>query len=194
METLVDEIARATKQDPVAYRMKLLKPEAKRQRAALQLAVEKSGYGKVKLPKGQAWGVAVHESFDTVVAYVVVATMDGGTPRLLKVTGAVHCNRAVNPLNVEAQVQGAALMGMATTLPGHRITLKDGVVEQSNYYDLLMPRLPDMPKTFTVSIVPSEDPPTGMGEPGLPALAPALANAVARLTGQRQRALPFSFS
>jgi isoquinoline 1-oxidoreductase beta subunit len=86
METLVDEIARATKQDPVAYRMKLLKPEAKRQRAALQLAVEKSGYGKKALPKGQAWGVAVHESFDTIVAYVVVATMDNGTPRLLTVS------------------------------------------------------------------------------------------------------------
>jgi isoquinoline 1-oxidoreductase beta subunit len=191
METLVDEIARATKQDPVAYRMKLLKPEAKRQRAALQLAVEKSGYGKVKLPKGQAWGVAVHESFDTVVAYVVVATMDGGTPRLLKVTGAVHCNRAVNPLNVEAQVQGAALMGLGTTLPGAAITFKDGVVQQSNFGDYTVARMPQMP-AISVHIVPSTDAPTGMGEPGLPPLAPAFANAIAALTGKTPRDLPFA--
>jgi isoquinoline 1-oxidoreductase beta subunit len=200
METLIDEIAQATQQDPVAYRLKLMEGNAKsgRHRAALQAAVDKSGYGKRKLPAGQAWGVALHESFQSVVAYVVVASVAGkGKERravLHEVHAGVHCNRCVNPRAVEAQVQGAALMGLATTMPGHRITLKDGVVEQSNYYDLLLPRLPDMPKTFTVSIVPSEDPPTGMGEPGLPALAPALANAVARLTGKRQRALPFTFA
>ncbi len=191
METLVDEIARATQQDPVALRMKLLKPDATRHRAALQLAVDKSGYGRVKLPAGQAYGVAVHESFNTVVAYVVVATMAGGQPRLLSVTGAVHCRRAVNPLNIEAQVQGAMLMGLGTTLPGAAITLKDGVVQQGNFGEYTVARMPQMPHV-QVHIVPSDEPPSGVGEPGLPPLAPAYANALAALTGKTQRQLPFA--
>ncbi|MCE4557294.1 xanthine dehydrogenase family protein molybdopterin-binding subunit [Roseateles cellulosilyticus] len=200
METLVDEIAFATKQDPVAYRLKLMDGNAKaeRHRLALQTAVDKSGYGKRKLKAGQAWGVAVHESFESVVAYVVVASVKGrGKDRqavLEEVHAGVHCNLCVNPRAVETQVQGAAIMALATTMPTHRITFKDGVVEQSNFYDVAMPRMPDAPKVMTVSIVPSNDPPKGMGEPGLPPLAPALANAVARLTGKRQRELPFSFA
>ncbi|MFO1225590.1 molybdopterin cofactor-binding domain-containing protein [Roseateles sp.] len=200
METLIDELAAATKQDPVAYRLKLMEGNAKaaHHRAALQAAVAKSGYGQRKLPAGSAWGVAVHESFESVVAYVVVASVKGkGADRqvsLHEVHAGVHCGLCVNPKAVEAQVQGAALMALATTMPGHRITFKDGVVEQSNFHQLAMPRIPDMPRVFTVSIVPSGERPTGMGEPGLPPLAPALANAVARLTGQRQRELPFRFA
>ena len=110
METLLDEIARATKQDPVAYRMRLFGDKHPRRRAALQLAVDKSGYGKKQLPAGRAWGMAVHESFDTVVAYVVEASVRDGQPVLNRVTAGVHCNLAVNPRSVEAQVQGAALM------------------------------------------------------------------------------------
>ncbi|KQW52317.1 carbon monoxide dehydrogenase [Pelomonas sp. Root662] len=200
METLVDEIAFATKQDPVAYRMKLMDGNAKadRHRAALQAAVDKSGYGKRKLKAGQAWGVALHESFESVVAYVVVASMKGKgkdrQPVLQEVHAGVHCNLCINPRAVETQVQGAAIMALATTMPTHHVTFKDGVVEQNNFYDMAMPRITDAPKVMTVSVVPSNDPPKGMGEPGLPALAPALANAVARLTGKRQRELPFSFA
>ncbi|CAM3900449.1 xanthine dehydrogenase family protein molybdopterin-binding subunit [Roseateles saccharophilus] len=200
METLVDEIAFATQQDPVAYRMKLMEGNAKaeRHRQALQAAVDKSGYGKRKLKAGQAWGVALHESFESVVAYVVVASLKGKgkdrRPVLEEVHAGVHCNLCVNPRAVETQVQGAAIMALGTTMPTHRITFKDGVVEQGNFQDVAMPRMPDAPKVMTVSIVPSNDPPKGMGEPGLPALAPALANAVARLTGQRQRELPFRFA
>ena len=128
METLIDEIARATKQDPVAYRMRLFGDKHPRHRAALQLAVDKSGYGKKQLPAGRAWGVAVHESFDSVVAYVVEASVQDGTPVLHRVTAGVHCNLAVNPRSVEAQVQGAAVMGLSMCLPGAAITLKDGVV------------------------------------------------------------------
>ena len=190
METLVDEIARATKQDPVAYRMKLMGDKHPRHKAALMLAVEQSGYGKRKLPKGQAWGVAVHESFDTVVAYVAEASVTKGVPTLHAVTAAVHCNLAVNPKTIEAQVQGAALMGLGTCLPGAAITLKDGVVQQSNFGDYVVARMPDMP-TIAVHIVPSAEPPTGMGEPGLPPLAPAFANAIAKLTGKTPRDLPF---
>ncbi|MCH8621883.1 xanthine dehydrogenase family protein molybdopterin-binding subunit [Undibacterium sp. TS12] len=190
METLIDEIAQATKQDPVAYRLKLMGNKHPRHKAALELAVEKSGYGKKKLPAGRAYGVAVHESFSSVVAYVVEASIKSGQPKLHKVTAGVHCNLAVNPKSVEAQVQGAALMGLSMCLPGAAITLKDGVVEQSNFGDFVVPRITDMPQ-IAVHIVPSADAPTGMGEPGLPALAPAFANAIARVSGKRWRELPY---
>jgi isoquinoline 1-oxidoreductase beta subunit len=193
METLIDEIARATKQDPVAYRLKLIGDKHPRHRAALQLAVEKSGYGKKALPQGRAWGVAVHESFHTVVAYVVEASVKDGKPVLHRVTAGVHCNLVVNPRTVEAQVQGAALMGLSMCLPGAAITLKDGEVQQSNFGDYAVPRITDMPQ-IAVHVVPSADAPTGMGEPGLPPLAPAFANAIARLTGKTPRELPFKLA
>lgn len=193
METLIDEVARATKQDPVAYRLKLIGDGHPRHKAALQLAVDKSGYGKRKLPAGRAWGVAVHESFSSVVAYVVEASVEKGTPKLHAVTAGVHCNLVVNPKTVEAQVQGGALMGLSMCLPGAAITLKDGVVEQSNFGDYAVPRITDMP-TVAVHTVPSADAPTGMGEPGLPPLAPAFANAIAQLTGKTPRAMPFQLA
>jgi len=197
METLIDEIAAATKQDPVAYRMALMGDDKKaaRHKAALQLAVDQSGYGKKKLPAGTAWGVAVHESFESVVAYVVEAKITGKgkdrKPVLSAVTAGVHCNFCVNPRTVEAQVQGSVMMALATTMPGHRITLKGGVVEQSNFHEFVPARIGDTPPAIAVHIVPSNDPPKGMGEPGVPPLAPAFANAIARLTGQRLRELPF---
>lgn len=193
METLVDEVARTTKQDPVAYRMRLMGDKHPRHKAALQLAVAQSGYGKKKLPAGRAWGVAVHESFESVVAYVVEASVKDGAPKLHRITAGVHCNLAVNPKSVEAQVQGGALMGLSMCLPGGAITLKDGMVEQSNFGDFAVPRITDMPQV-AVHIVPSADPPKGMGEPGLPPLAPAFANAIAQLTGKTPRELPFKLA
>jgi isoquinoline 1-oxidoreductase beta subunit len=190
METLIDQIARETKQDPVAYRLSLMGDKHPRHRAALELAVSKSGYGKRRLPAGRAWGVAVHESFDSVIAYVVEASVKKGQPVLHTVTAGVHCNLAVNPRSVEAQVQGAALMGLGMCLPGGAVTFKDGVVEQRNFGDYAVPRITDMPQ-IAVHIVPSADAPTGMGEPGLPPLAPAFANAIARLRGKAPRSLPF---
>jgi isoquinoline 1-oxidoreductase subunit beta len=193
METLLDDIARATDQDPVAYRMRLFGDQHIRHRDALQLAVDKSGYGKTQLSEGRAWGVAVHESFSSVVAYVVEASVADGQPKLHRVTAGVHCNLAVNPLTVEAQVQGAAIMGLSMCLAGSAITLKDGVVEQSNFSDYTVARITDVPE-FDIHIVPSAEPPTGMGEPGLPPLAPAFANAIARLTGKPLRQLPFNLT
>ncbi len=193
METLIDEIARATRQDPVAYRMRLFGDKHQRHRAALQLAVDNSGYGKAMLPAGRAWGVAVHESFNSIVAYVVEASVQDGKPVLQRVTAGVHCNLAVNPRSVEAQVQGAAVMGLSMCLPGAAITLKEGVVQQSNFGDFAVPRITDMPD-IAVHILPSAEPPTGMGEPGLPPLAPAFANAIARLTGKPLRELPFKLA
>lgn len=193
METLLDDIARATKQDPVAYRMRLFGDKHPRHRAALQLAVDKSGYGKKQLPAGRAWGVAVHESFSSVVAYVVEASVKDGSPVLHRVTSGVHCNLAINPKSVETQIQGAAVMGLSMCLPGSAITLKDGVVEQSNFGDYTVARITDMPE-INVHVVPSADAPTGIGEPGLPPLAPAFANAIAQLTGKPLRELPFKLA
>jgi isoquinoline 1-oxidoreductase beta subunit len=193
METLIDEAAHTAGMDPVAYRKTLIDPKHKRHLAALDLAVARSGYGKKKLPKGRAYGVAMHESFNSVVAYVVEASADKGVPKLHKVTAGVHCNLAVNPLTIEAQVQGAVLMALGTTLEGAEITLKDGVVEQQNFSDYTVARMNDMPHV-DVFIVPSGDAPTGMGEPGVPPLAPAFANAIFRLTGKRLRKLPFDLT
>ena len=193
METLIDEAAHVAGSDPVAYRKKLLGPDHPRHIAALDLAVQMSGYGKTKLPKGHAFGVALHESFDSVVAYVVDASVTKGVPKLHQVWAAVHCNQVVNPLTVEAQVQGGALMALGSTLPGATITFKDGMVEQQNFNDYTVARMSDMPRV-TVAIVPSNDPPTGMGEPGFPPLAPAYANAIAKLTGKRLRKLPFDLA
>jgi isoquinoline 1-oxidoreductase beta subunit len=191
METLIDEVARATKTDPVALRRQWLGSNNPRHRAALDLAVAKSGYGTRTLPAGRAWGVAVHASFESVVAYVVEASVKDGAPVVHAVTAGVHCNLAVNPRSIETQIQGAALMGIGTTLPGAAITLKDGVVQQGNWGEYTLARIADMPAKFDVHIVPSADAPTGIGEPGLPPIAPAIANAVATLTGKTPRALPF---
>jgi isoquinoline 1-oxidoreductase beta subunit len=193
METLLDEAAHVAGSDPVAYRKQLIGDKHPRHQAALDLAVAKSGYGKTKLPAGQAWGVAMHESFNSVVAYVVTASLVDGVPKLHQVTAGVHCNLAVNPLTIEAQVQGAVLMALGTTLPGAAITLKEGVVEQQNYGDYVVARITDMPQV-AVHVVQSGDAPTGMGEPGLPPLAPAFANALFRLTGKRLRKLPFDMA
>ena len=188
METLIDRIAREAGRDPVALRRDLLKKHP-RHLAALDLAVRKSGYGSKTLPAGRAWGTAVHESFRSVVAHVVELSIDDGEPKLHRVTSAIHCNLAVNPRSVEAQVEGAVLMAIGTTLDGSEITLRDGVVEQSNFDSYTMPRMPDMPPV-DVHIVPSNDPPTGVGEPGVPPLAPAMANALFALTGKPVEALP----
>ena len=193
METLIDEAAHVAGMDPVAYRKTLLDAKHTRHLAALDLAVAKSGYATKKLPKGHAFGVAMHESFNSVVAYVVEASLVEGVPKLHHVTAGVHCNLVVNPLTIEAQVQGAVLMALGTTLPGAAITLKDGVVEQQNFSDYTVARMPDMPQV-AVFIVPSSDAPTGMGEPGLPPLAPAFANALFKLTGKRLRKLPFDLT
>jgi isoquinoline 1-oxidoreductase subunit beta len=193
METLVDEIADATKQDAVAYRMKLFGGKHPRHAAALQLAADKSGYGKKQLAAGLHWGVAVHESFESVVAYVVEAGMKEGKPFIANVTAGVHCNLCVNPLTVEAQVQGSAVMAITTMMPGSAITLKDGVVQESNYHQYPVARNTDVPP-IAVHIVPSNDAPKGMGEPGFPPLAPAVANALRRATGKPLRDMPFKFA
>lgn len=190
METMLDQVARQTQQDPVDLRRKLLKNHS-RHLATIDLAVSKSGYGERKLAQGRAFGVAIHQSFGSVVMHIAEVSIDNEKIRVHHVTSAIHCNTAVNPKSVEAQIQGSVLMGLGTTLQGAEITFTEGVVDQSNFHDYIVPRMSDMP-TIDVHIVPSQDPPTGVGEPGLPPIAPAVANAVFLLTGKPLRSLPFS--
>ena len=193
METMVDEAARAAGVDPVAWRLSRLDAKTHaRQIAALKLAVEKSGYGK-PLPAGHAWGVAMHESFNSAVAYVVDVSIEDGQPKVHQVTAGVHANQIVNPTAAEAQIQGGAVFGLSMTVPGFAITLKDGVVQQSQFSDYPPIRITQAPPV-AVHFVPSTDAPTGLGEPGVPPIAPAVANAVAALTGKRLRKLPFDLA
>jgi isoquinoline 1-oxidoreductase beta subunit len=191
METMVDELARAAKQDPIAFRLALLDPKHAKVRSALQLARDKSGWTS-PVPKGRGRGVAVHESFGSAVAYVAEVSVDKNTIRVHKVTAAIDCGTAVNPLSVEAQVQSAMVFGLTAALHG-QITLKDGVVQQSNFADYPLLRLNEMPE-ISVHIVPSSADPTGVGEPGTPPIAPAVANGVFALTGKRLRKLPFDLA
>lgn len=132
----------------------------------------------------------MHESFGTVVAHVVDVSIENGRPKIHRVTAGVNANRIVNPMTAEAQIQGGAVFGIGMTLPGFAITLMNGRVEQTQFTDYPPPRMPDAPPV-DVFFVKSEDPPTGLGEPGVPSIAPAIANAVFALTGKRLRKLPF---
>lgn len=186
VESFVDEIAAATKQDPVELRRKLLVGKD-RHRGVLELAVAQAGWGK-PLSAGHAHGIAVHFSFNTYVAMVVEASIADGWPKVHKVTVAVDCGTTINPDTVKAQLEGAVGFGLTSALYGE-IALRDGRVQQSNFHDYRLLRIHEMP-SVDVHLVPSAAPPTGVGEPGVPPVAPALCNALFRLTGKRVRRLP----
>jgi isoquinoline 1-oxidoreductase beta subunit len=188
METMIDEIAKLAGKDPFAYRLELL-AKSPREAAVLKLAAEKAGWG-TPLPAGVARGIAVHDSFGTAVAQVAEVRMIGGQPKVLRVVCAVDCGVPINPDNIRSQIEGGIGYGLGAALKG-RISLKAGVVEQTNFdaYDVL--RMDEMP-AVEVHITSSAANPTGIGEPGVPPVAPAVANAIAALTGKRLRVLPIS--
>jgi len=190
METLIDELATRAKTDPIAYRRKLLKPDAKKLRAALDLMDEKSATWRNKLPKGHAVGIACHESFDTGVACAVDVSIENKRPKIHRVTIALDCGLAVNPLTIESQFQGGVAFGVTQLMAKGAITLKDGRVEQRNFDGYTPPYIVDSPVTVDVHIVPSTEAPTGCGEPPVPVISPAVVNALAKLTGKRYRSLP----
>jgi isoquinoline 1-oxidoreductase beta subunit len=187
-ECFLDEIARETKKDPFELRRALLAKHP-RHKAVLELAAKQAGWGK-PLGKDRARGIAVHESFNTFVAQVaeVVRTKDG--VRLERVVCAVDCGVAVNPNIIAMQMESGIGYGLSAALSG-AITLKEGVVEQSNFHDYPVLRINQMPGIET-HIVPSREKPTGVGEPATPVIAPALANALLALEGKPVRALPLS--
>ena len=191
VECMIDELAALAGQDPVAYRMALLEGHPRHQ-GVLRLAAEKGGWG-TPLPGGpggrQGRGVAVHESFNSYVAQVAEVTVrKGGQIRVDRVVIAVDCGIAVNPDVIKAQMEGGMGFGLSAALLSE-LTLQDGQVQQSNFHDFQVLRIDRMPEV-EVYIVPSAEPPTGVGEPATPVIAPAVANAVFAATGQRLRQLP----
>ena len=195
-ETFVDELATAAGKDPVEFRKTLLANKPKHL-SVLELVAAKSGWGQPlaagKTGEKRARGIAVHESFNTAVAQVVEVTVRAdNTFRVDRVVCAVNCGFAVNPDNVRAQMEGGIGYGLSAALYG-AITIKDGGAAQSNFHDYRVLRINEMP-AIDVHIAPSTDKPTGVGEPGVPPIAPAVANALAAATGKRLRVLPLSLS
>jgi isoquinoline 1-oxidoreductase beta subunit len=187
METMVDELAHASAQDPVAYRRILLKDHT-RHLAALNLVAEKAGWDQ-PLPAGRFRGVALHEAFGSYVAEVVEISMEKGQPKVHKVTCAIDCGVAVNPDGVRAQMESGIVFGLTMALYGE-ISIEKGMVKQNNFYDYRMARMNESP-VIEVHIVPSTEKMGGAGECGVPPMAPALANAVFAATGKRVYRLPF---
>ncbi len=187
-ESFVDELAHAAGQDPFEYRRALL-AKSPRHRAVLELAAVQAQWGQ-PLPAGHALGIAVVESFGSVVAQVAEVSLQHGKPRVHRVVIAADVGTVINPDTVAAQLEGAMSFGLSAALYG-QITFSDGQPRQSNFNDYPLVRLGEMPKV-EVHLVPSGDAPGGVGEPGTPPIAPAVCNALFALTGQRVYRLPLS--
>jgi isoquinoline 1-oxidoreductase subunit beta len=202
VESFVDELAAAAGKDPLEFRLGLIgdarkipdftsaedKPlDTARLKGVLQLAAEKAGWGK-PLPKGIGHGIAGYYSFETYTAAVAEASVQNGEVKVHRLVYAVDCGRPVNPDGVRAQVESAAVYGLTAALKSP-ITIDRGRVEQANFNDYEMMRINEAPKT-EVHVVMSKEEPTGIGEPGLPVVAPAVCNAIFAATGKRIRRLP----
>ena len=199
----IDELAHAAGRDPYEFRMSLLQEQRKihavmwpdnppldtaKFRSVLALAAQKSGWGK-PLPPRHGRGIACHFSFGSYIAHVAEVSVDkNGNVQVDRIVSAVNCGTAVNPDGVRAMTEGAINYALTPVLTGE-ITIKNGAVEQSNFHDYQVLRISSAPEV-EVHIVPSSDDPAGMGEPGVPPLAPAVANAVFNATGVRIRRLP----
>lgn len=187
-ESFIDELAVATRQDPLAFRLQWLK-DAPRYAAVLQLAADKAGWGQ-PLPQGLARGLALHESFGSITAQVAEVSLAQGEIRVHRVVCAIDCGTVVNPGTVAQQVESSVIYGLSAALFG-KIDIVGGVVQQSNFPNYPMVSLKQAPVVET-HIVPSTRHPAGVGEPAVPPIAPAVANALFALTGKRQRALPLA--
>jgi isoquinoline 1-oxidoreductase beta subunit len=187
VEAFFDEVAQAGGKDPYELRRTLLKDQP-RMRAVLELVAEKGNWGK-PLPKGMGRGIATHFSFDSYVAQVAEVSVEkDGAVRVHRMVCAVDCGRVVNPDTVKAQMEGGIVFGLTAALKDE-ITFENGRVKQSNFHNYPMLRINESPQ-IEVYIVPSTENPTGVGEPGVPPVAPAVANAIFAATGKRIRKLP----
>jgi isoquinoline 1-oxidoreductase beta subunit len=189
VEAFLDEVAHAAGEDGFTFRRKLLDNHP-RMKAVLELAAEKAGWSSGPLPKGRGRGIAVAEAFKTFVAQVAEVSVDAeGRIKVDRVVCAVDCGTAINPDIITAQMEGGVGFGLGAVLFG-AITLKNGRIEQDNFNNYRVLRMNEMPKV-EVHIVPSTEPPTGVGEPGVAPVGPAVANAIFAATGQRMHVLPF---
>jgi isoquinoline 1-oxidoreductase beta subunit len=186
-EVLMDELASRAGQNPLAFRLALLK-DNHRATAVLKLVAEKAGWD-TPVPAGVGRGLAIQECFGSVVAQVAEVRLVDGAIRVDRVTCVVDCGIAINPDVIRAQMEGGIGFGLGAALR-NEITLTDGRVDQRNFDSYEPLRFTDMPKRIDVHIVPSTNPPTGAGEPGVPPIAPAVANALFALTGKPVRKLP----
>ncbi|WKB51015.1 xanthine dehydrogenase family protein molybdopterin-binding subunit [Eleftheria terrae] len=185
-EAFIDELAHAAGQDPVAFRLALL-AQRPRHQAVLRLAAEKAGWSQPAAP-GRGRGVALHESFGSIVAQVVEASLEQGRIRVHRVICAMDCGTVVNPNIVAQQMESAVIFGLSAALYG-RIDIEQGAVKQQNFPDYRLLGLAETPVIET-HLVRSSRAPSGVGEPGTPPVAPALAGALFALTGERRRSLP----
>jgi isoquinoline 1-oxidoreductase beta subunit len=187
VESFLDELAHAAGKDPLEYRRALLGKHS-RHKGVLELAAEKAGWGK-PLPAGRGRGLAVHESFGSFVAQVAeVSVSNQGNVRVHRVVCAIDCGPTVNPDTIRAQMEGGIVFGLTAALYGE-ITFENGRVKQRNFHDYPMLRMNEMPVVETY-IVDSTEKMGGVGETGVPPIAPAVANAVFAATGKRIRRLP----
>jgi isoquinoline 1-oxidoreductase beta subunit len=189
MEHTVDQLAKAAGKDPVEYRRMLYaKAGANRHLAALNLAAEKAGWGTAP-PAGWTRGVAVHESFGSVVAQVAEVKLENGQPKVGRVVTAIDCGTVIAPDQVAAQMEGGACLGLSAALYG-KIDLKDGEVQQANFDGYRVLRNSEAP-TVETYFVSSPNPPSGVGEPGTPVIGPAVANALLAMGQPATTSLPF---
>jgi isoquinoline 1-oxidoreductase beta subunit len=187
-ESFMDELALAAGADPYQFRRKHL-PEGSRHQKVLDEVAKRAGWG-TPLPEGVGRGIAIVESFDTIAAEVVeVALKEDGSPKVLRAFAVVDCGTTINPLNAEAQIAGGLIMGLSSAM-GEAVTLDKGAVVESNFADYPVLKLADAPPAVDVHFIDSGAKTGGIGEPGLPPASPALANALASLTGKRIRNLP----
>lgn len=186
LECFIDELAHTAGRDPVEFRREMLGGNP-RLRHVLEVAAERSGWGSA-LPAGRARGIAVVEDKGGLVAEVAEVSLEAGRPRIHKVTVAADCGQIIHPGIVEAQLSGSVVAGLAAALYGE-ITIEKGRVKQGNFNDYPLLRMHEMPEV-AVHIVQNHEPPGGVGEPAVPPIAPAVANALSVLTGRRVRRLP----
>jgi CO/xanthine dehydrogenase Mo-binding subunit len=186
LESFIDEMAHAARRDPYEFRREMLGGNP-RLRHVLEVAAEQSGWGKPLL-QGRARGIAVVEDKGGLVAEVAEVSVENGRVRVHKVTCAADCGQIIHPGIVEAQMSGSIVAGLTAALYGE-ITIEKGRVKQGNFDDYPMLRMAEMPE-ISVHIVKNHEEPGGVGEPGVPAIAPAVANALFALTGKRIRKLP----
>jgi isoquinoline 1-oxidoreductase beta subunit len=185
-EAFLDEVATAAGKDPVEFRLAML-DDHPRHKGVLELAANNADWGE-PLPAGRFRGVALHYCFRSWVAEVAEVSVENGVPRVHRVVAAVDCGIVVNPDDLAAQVEGGIVLGLTAALKGE-ITIEDGRVVQGNFHDYPLLQISEMPE-IEVYAVPSTEDPTGIGEPGLPPIAPAVANAAFAATGVRIRRLP----